>query len=116
MWLGGRDSSAVALRASARSHHIGVSRRSSPELCASEGGWLGVRDGIRNYLINSGLSGDGFPSIFLGRLSGERRTVEPQGSSKSVYKIRTHGPPLRVPRPAVRAAPAARQSLAARCL
>ena len=44
-WLGGRDSSAFALRASAGSHRVGeTSRRSSPELWASGGGWLGGRD------------------------------------------------------------------------
>jgi hypothetical protein len=49
LWLGGRDSSTVALRATA---DLIVSVSHPPESrldCgASEGGWLGVRDDFRN--------------------------------------------------------------------
>jgi hypothetical protein len=52
-WRRERDSSAFALRASARSHRVGdaIPPKLALELDASEGGWRAVWDEFRNFLL-----------------------------------------------------------------
>jgi len=54
-WRRGRDSSAFALRASARSHRVSdaIPPKRAPHSDASEGRWRAVWDGFRNWIATS---------------------------------------------------------------